>query len=98
MIMPVVQAYVGEMSPEGQEGFYMAAFNISVFASLSIGPIMGGYIQDQWNLQTAFVVMGILAFASFLAALVFLPATQNEHYRKKRPKKVPWQYLLKTDF
>jgi len=96
MILPVVQAYVGEMTPKGQEGFQMASFNISMFASLSIGPILGGYIQDHWNLQAAFVVMGVLAFASFLAALVFLPPTKNELYRKSRQEKVSWQYLLKN--
>jgi MFS family permease len=96
MILPVVQAYVGEMTPKGQEGLQMASFNISMFASLSIGPILGGYIQDQWDLQAAFVVMGMLAFASFLAALVFLPSTKNEQYRKKREDKVPWRYLIKN--
>jgi len=96
MILPVVQAYVGEMTPKGKEGFQMASFNISMFASLSIGPILGGYIQDHWNLQAAFVVMGILAFISFLAALVFLPSTEKELYRKKRENKVPWRYLVKN--
>jgi MFS family permease len=96
MILPVVQAYVGEMTPKGQEGFHMASFNISMFASLSIGPILGGYIQDQWKLQTAFVVMGILAFASFLAALIFLPSSENEQYRTKRQEKTSWQCLLKN--
>jgi MFS family permease len=97
MILPVVQAYVGEMTPKGQEGFQMAAFNISMFSSLSIGPILGGYIQDKWSLQSAFAVMGILAFVSFFAALVFLPSTQNELYRKKRQEKVSWRYLIKNN-
>jgi len=94
MIMPVVQAYVGEMTPKGQEGFQMASFNISIFASLSIGPILGGYIHDKWNLQAAFIVMGALAFISFLAALLLLPDTKDEHYRKKRQKQIPWKFFL----
>jgi len=94
LIMPVVQAYVGEMAPKGQEGVQMASFNISVFASLSLGPLLGGYINDQWNLQTAFIVMGVLAFASFLAALIFLPPTKEEHYRQKRQKVIPWTKVL----
>jgi MFS family permease len=96
MILPVVQAYIGEMAPKGQEGFHMASFNISMFASLSIGPILGGYIQDQWNLQMAFVVMGVLAFASFLAALVFLPSTGKELYRQNRQDRISWRYLIKN--
>ena len=96
MIMPVVQAYVGEMTPRGQEGFQMASFNISMFASLSIGPVLGGYIQDQWSLQSAFAIMGILAFVSFLAALVFLPPTHKELYRKKNQDKSSWRLLIKN--
>jgi len=96
MILPVVQAYVGEMTPKGQEGFQMASFNISMFASLSIGPILGGYIQDEWNLQAAFIVMGVLAFASFLAALMFLPSTKKEQNRKKRKDQVFWHQLIKN--
>jgi len=94
MIMPVVQAYIGEMTPKGQEGFQMASFNISIFASLSLGPILGGYINDQWNLQAAFMVMGILAFVSFLAALILLPPTSEERYRQKRTPNIPWTKVL----
>ncbi len=44
MIMPVTQAYVGDITPPGNEGFSMGLFNISVFLGLSIGPLTGGMI------------------------------------------------------
>ncbi|MBW2655179.1 MAG: MFS transporter, partial [Deltaproteobacteria bacterium] len=42
MIMPATQAYVGDITPKGKEGLYMGAFNMSMFLSLSLGPLMGG--------------------------------------------------------
>ncbi|MFU8770541.1 MAG: MFS transporter, partial [Desulfotignum sp.] len=45
MIMPVVQAYVGEITPKGSEGYAMGMFNLSMFLSLSLGPLMGGHCR-----------------------------------------------------
>jgi DHA1 family multidrug resistance protein-like MFS transporter len=39
MIMPVVQAYVGDITPEGKEGWVMGLFNMSLFIGLSAGPV-----------------------------------------------------------
>ncbi|MCD4678380.1 MAG: MFS transporter, partial [Desulfobacula sp.] len=61
MIMPVVQAYVGEITPKGSEGYSMGLFNLSMFLSLSLGPLMGGGIKDIWSLDAAFVCMGLLS-------------------------------------
>jgi MFS family permease len=95
MIMPVVQAYVGEIAPIGKEGFIMGLLNISVFASLSFGPVAGGIIKDHFNLQSSFAAMGIFAFIGFLLALFFLPPVSQEKsvYRKCAP--VKWNQLLK---
>ena len=41
MILPVAQAYIGEITPKGKEGFSMGVFNISIFSGLSIGPLLG---------------------------------------------------------
>ena len=35
MIMPVAQAYIGDITPKGREGFYMGLFHVSMFLSLS---------------------------------------------------------------
>jgi MFS transporter, DHA1 family, multidrug resistance protein len=66
MIMPVVQAYVGEITPKGSEGYAMGLFNLSMFLSLSLGPLMGGVIHDIWTMDAAFVCMGLLSFVGVL--------------------------------
>ena len=42
MMMPVIQAYVGDITPAGKEGTTMGLFNVSMFFGLSIGPVLGG--------------------------------------------------------
>ncbi|MDI6798153.1 MAG: MFS transporter, partial [Desulfatibacillaceae bacterium] len=64
MILPVVFAYVGDMSPSGREGFVMGIFNISMYASLSLGPVLGGFVKDAFGMQAAFACMLALSLAA----------------------------------
>ena len=70
MIMPAVQAYVGDITPSGQEGFTMGLFNMSMFLGLSIGPLIGGVIRDHFSLDTSFLSMGLLTFLGFTRNII----------------------------
>jgi len=50
MIMPTAQAYIGDITPSGREGFTMGVFNTSIFCGLSIGPVLGGVINNHFGL------------------------------------------------
>ena len=95
MIMPVTQAYVGDISPPGNEGFSMGLFNVSVFLGLSIGPLAGGFIKDGYSLDAAFGCMGFFALTAFVLAVAFLPPRKSE--RSAARTKVPpaWSLLLR---
>jgi len=95
MIMPVTQAYVGDITPSGSEGFSMGIFNISVFLGLSIGPLAGGFINDKYSLNAAFGCMGLFAFIACAFALVFLPPTAQESVRSRNRTPATWNTLLK---
>jgi len=81
MIMPVVQAYVGEISNVGTEGYAMGLFNLSMFLSLSLGPVMGGVIQQTWSLDAAFYCMSVLSALGAILCLIFLPPLSQEQIR-----------------
>ena len=95
MLMPVIQAYIGDITPEGKEGFSMGLFNMSMFFGLSLGPIIGGIINDKLSLNAAFICMGFLAFIGFLLAFFLLPPTKSEQavYFGKTP--TGWKILLR---
>lgn len=73
MILPVAQAYVGMITPTQKEGRIMGLFNISLYAGLSIGPLLGGLVKDWFNIQVSFLSMGSMAFSGFLLCLLLLP-------------------------
>ena len=95
MIMPVVQAYVGDFTPPGKEGFVMGLFNMSIFLGLSIGPMMGGLINDHFNLTSTFVCMGSLSLVAFFLCLFLLPSTKEERVHTDTRKPMVWRQILK---
>ncbi|MFW6333681.1 MAG: MFS transporter [Desulfosalsimonas sp.] len=95
MIMPVAQAYVGEITPEGKEGITMGGFNMSVFCGLSIGPLLGGVIRDQFGLNSAFASMGALAFIAFCLASLMLPPVSSERIYEFGRGPVRWGLLIR---
>jgi DHA1 family multidrug resistance protein-like MFS transporter len=95
MIMPAVQAYVGDITPPQREGFTMGLFNMSMFLGLSIGPLIGGVMRDKFSLNMSFASMGILTFIGFLVSLLLLPPTETEHLAGRGMKPLPWKTVLR---
>ncbi|MFO7667591.1 MAG: MFS transporter [Desulfobacterales bacterium] len=94
MIMPVSQAYVGDITPKGREGLVMGMFNMSMFFGLSFGPMIGGFIKDSFSLNTAFICMGVLSFMAFLTSQIFLPPTCTEKAVLSPKKLIAWKHLI----
>ncbi|MBI9089965.1 MAG: MFS transporter [Desulfobacterium sp.] len=95
MIMPVVQAYVGEITPRGREGYSMGLFNMSMFASLSLGPLMGGVISDLLSMDAAFVCMGVLSAIGLCLSITLLPPTTDEQIRHRSQAPLSWLSIIK---
>ena len=94
MLMPIIQAYIGDITPPGNEGFSMGLFNMSMFCGLSIGPFLGGFIHDRFSLQTSFALMGLLALIGFFLSLFLLPPTRSEKYLSSGKTPVDFKHLF----
>ena len=94
MLMPVIQAYIGDITPGGREGFIMGSFNMSMFIGLSLGPLLGGIIKDQFSLQASFICMGVLAMIGFFLSFTLLPPTKSEQVFKTHRLPVPWRKIV----
>jgi MFS family permease len=94
MLMPVIQAYIGDITPEGREGLTMGLFNMSIFLGLSFGPILGGLINDRFSLDAAFICMGGLSFIGFLLSSFLLPPTQQEKSVQRGLPVIKWRHLV----
>lgn len=73
MIIPIAQAYVGDISPEGEEGTWMGYFNAAFFTGFGFGPLLGGALGDHFGMNVAFSTMGGLNLLAFLIVALFLP-------------------------
>jgi MFS family permease len=92
-VVPLARAYVGELSPKGQEGRYMGFFNIAFFFGMGMGPLISGVIKDLSSFDAVFYTMsGIWAFA-FLVALLFIPESKTM-VQVVREKSISFRKLL----
>jgi MFS family permease len=73
MIQPIAQAYIGDISPKGEEGKWMGYFNAAFFTGFGFGPLMGGVLTDHFGMTVAFSAMGGLNLLAFLLVALFLP-------------------------
>jgi MFS family permease len=94
MLLPVIQAYVGDITPGGREGFTMGLFNMSLFLGLSLGPVLGGIIRDRFDLSAAFISMGCLSFIGFLLSFLLLPPTRDEKVVRRGRPPAEWKRLV----
>ncbi|HEY82039.1 MAG TPA: MFS transporter [Dehalococcoidia bacterium] len=73
LILPIAQAYIGDISPEGEEGKWMGYANAAFFSGYGFGPLMGGVLTEQLGMNSAFLAMGGLSLLAFGIAALFLP-------------------------
>ncbi len=73
MIIPIAMAYIGDLSPEGEEGKWMGYANAAFFSGFGIGPLLGGALAERFGMNASFYAMGGLCLLAFLVAVIFLP-------------------------
>ncbi|MFC2002262.1 MFS transporter [Chloroflexota bacterium] len=73
MIVPIAQAYIGDVCPEGEEGRWMGYANAAFFTGFGFGPFIGGVLTEHFGIDASFLTMGGLNLVAFLVAALFLP-------------------------
>lgn len=73
MIFPIAMAYIGDISPKGEEGRFMGSFTSSMFLGMGLGPLIGGVVTDLAGIDATFISMAGLALIALLTCLFFLP-------------------------
>ncbi len=74
MIIPIARAYIGDLSPKGEEGKWMGYSNAAFFTGFGFGPLLGGVLTEQFGMNTAFLTMSSLNLLAFIIAVIFLPS------------------------
>jgi len=87
MVIPVAQAYIGDIAPKGRESSFMGTFTVSLFTAFGIGPLLGGPLADRFGMSAPFIVMGSLSALAFLLVLLLLPeiGIHRERWKNRAP-------------
>jgi len=83
MITPIAMAYIGDLSPEGEEGKWMGYANTAFFSGFGIGPLLGGTLAERFGMNASFYSMGGLCLLAFLVAVFFLPEIRQRKIGEK---------------
>ena len=79
IIMPLGMAIVSREFPPHQRGMALGFWSISAAASVSFGPLIGGYLVDNFNWQLIFDVNVPVGILGMVATIVI----QREYVNKK---------------
>jgi len=77
MIRPIAQAFVGDISPENREGSSMGTFDVSFYAALGIGPLLGGITGGILGYRGMFVVLLLMCATALLITALTMPGERK---------------------
>jgi MFS family permease len=95
MVVPIAMAYVADLSEKGREGSHMGNFSISMFLGMGMGPLLGGFLNDAFGIDSVFYVMAALsAFATLLVG-VSLPEAKSGTFTVPEGDAVPLREIFR---
>lgn len=75
--IPIAMAYLGDLSPEGEEGKWQGYATAAFFSGFGFGPLMGGVLTEHFGMTVPFLTMSGLNLLAGLIALIFLPESTH---------------------
>jgi DHA2 family multidrug resistance protein len=90
-LQPISQAILLETFPPHQHGMAMAIFGIGIMFGPIIGPLLGGWITDNWSWHWIFYINVPIGFISILMALFFIV---DPPYMERLKMKIDYWGLL----
>ncbi|MDC3424466.1 MFS transporter [Aquibacillus sp. 3ASR75-11] len=71
LVWPAVPTLADKLAPKGRAGFYQGIINSVSTSGRMIGPIIGGFVVDQWNIQSLFYAFILLMFIPFFSTYYY---------------------------
>lgn len=85
-LLPTSQTLIYEQFPKEKAGMAGAVFGMSVMIGPALGPVMGGYLTDNFGWRSIFNInlpLGLTAF--FIGLLCIFDREKSEHESKEKP-------------
>ncbi len=94
-----VVSLIAQETPKQRSGWALGMFLSSQVGGALIGPLIGGFLAEQFNCRTTFIVIGCFCFLGFLAALCIKETASVQPQKNKSSfadcwKKLPQPQLI----
>lgn len=86
LTIPIATAYIGDLSPQGQEGRWQGYANAAFFSGFGFGPLLGGILTEHFGMTAAFLAVSGLNLLAFFIALFFLPEVSRRRTEGDSPR------------
>jgi MFS transporter, DHA1 family, multidrug resistance protein len=84
MLLPMAMAYLGQVSPEGEEGRYMSIYNAVFLAASGIGPLISTMLADRFHsYRVTFISLFVLAVLALIILLASLKINTGSEIHAK---------------
>ncbi len=93
-LQPLSQSILLETFPPRQHGIAMAAFGVGIMFGPIIGPLLGGWITDNWSWHWIFFINVPIGIVSVLLTMLFI--TDPPYMKRARMKIDYWGLALLT--
>jgi MFS transporter, DHA2 family, multidrug resistance protein len=81
-LVPLSQSVLLGIYPPERQGFAMALFGVGVMAGPVLGPVLGGWLTENYSWRYVFYINLPVGVLAFLGMLVFLPTTGRKSAAK----------------
>ncbi|HTX04081.1 MAG TPA: DHA2 family efflux MFS transporter permease subunit, partial [Candidatus Acidoferrales bacterium] len=86
-LQPTAQSILFESYPPEKRGNAMAIFGLGAMVGPAIGPVLGGYIVDNWNWPMIFFINVPIGICAFVMTFLFV---RDPHYIEKPKGGLDW--------
>ncbi len=86
-LQPISQSILLESFPPRQHGMAMAVFGVGIMFGPIIGPLLGGWITDNWSWHWIFYINIPIGIISIIMAMLFI---EDPHYMKRTSMKIDY--------
>lgn len=86
-LQPISQSILLETFPRKQHGMAMALFGVGIMFGPIIGPVLGGWITDNWSWHWIFFINIPIGIVSILMTLFFI---EDPHYMQRMKMKIDY--------
>lgn len=80
---PSVMSFVGDITAPGAAGRAYGWYTMALYTGMGVGPVLGGFVAEQWGDRSAFVIAGAIIVVA-VGVAVLLPQTGARAHRSWR--------------